>query len=276
MGAMCSLGPAKYDPRMPEPYRSIADMDGSIGEVAADHFLTAFHTFIDHPSVTTGPGFFRYITGEMHPLGNCALFDDTVTAGTAATVIAPLAEAPLPTAVVATRPLGTDVDAALVAQGFAFAGAMPAMAVDISALAETALPDGYAFKEYDAVQSEDYVDAFAAGYELPRQLAALFSPAVAERHGNVRVYGIEKDGQIVSTSIVIYADGVAGVYCVSTLPEERKKGLGAYVTAEGLRLAQGKGYGVGVLQSSEHGYPVYQRLGFQDVGGLPLYIRMPG
>ena len=53
-------------------------------------------------------------------------------------------------------------------------------------------------------------------------------------------------------------------------------GLGEHATAEPLRLAAKLGYGVGVLQSSEAGYPVYRKLGFTDCGGVPLFVRMPG
>jgi hypothetical protein len=31
-----------------------------------------------------------------------------------------------------------------------------------------------------------------------------------------------------------------------------------------------------VLQSSEAGYSVYRKLGFEDFGGVPIFIRMPG
>lgn len=251
-------------------------MNGLVGEVAADHFLSAFRTFIDHPSLATGTGYMRYITGEMHPLGNCALFEGDVPAEVVAEVIVPLAEAPLPTAVVTTRPTSPAFEAVVASHGFSPFGAMPAMAVDTASLASTSLPDGYLFNQYGPDQSDEFVDSFAAGYELPRPLAALFSPSTAARFDNVEVFGVEKDGRIVSTSILIYANGVAGIYCVSTLPEERKKGLGAHVTAEPLRRALAKGYGVGVLQASEPGHPVYKRLGFQDVSGLPLYMRMPG
>lgn len=53
------------------------------------------------------------------------------------------------------------------------------------------------------------------------------------------------------------------------------KGLGEHITAEPLRLAAQRGYHVGVLQSSEAGYNVYQRLGFQNPGGRPIFVRMP-
>lgn len=72
------------------------------------------------------------------------------------------------------------------------------------------------------------------------------------------------------------ADGLAGIYCVATLPAERGKGLGAHVTAESLRAALPLGYGVGVLQATEAGHGVYRGLGFTDVGSVPMFIRMPG
>ena len=68
---------------------------------------------------------------------------------------------------------------------------------------------------------------------------------------------------------------MAGVYCVATVPEERSKGLGAYATAQPLRIAWQQGYRVGVLQSSLEGHALYRRLGFTDFGEVPLFIRMP-
>ncbi len=79
-----------------------------------------------------------------------------------------------------------------------------------------------------------------------------------------------------ATSALFLGDGLAGVYCVATLPQERRKGFGAFATAEPLRRVRDLGYRVGILQSSEPGHPVYRRIGFRDVGGVPLYVRMPG
>lgn len=50
----------------------------------------------------------------------------------------------------------------------------------------------------------------------------------------------------------------------------------APLAAEPLRLAARLGYRVGILQSSEAGHRVYQALGFADLGGIPLFVRMPG
>jgi predicted GNAT family acetyltransferase len=89
-------------------------------------------------------------------------------------------------------------------------------------------------------------------------------------------FAVVRDGRTVATSLLYLADGLAGIYCVATLPAERGRGLGAHVTAEALRAAHRLGYGVGVLQSSAEGHPVYIGLGFEDLGRVPIFVRMPG
>ena len=66
-----------------------------------------------------------------------------------------------------------------------------------------------------------------------------------------------------------------GTGSLCSLPTKRGKGLGAFATAEPLRIAHRLGYRVGVLQASDEGHPVYRRIGFVDVGAVPLYLRMP-
>jgi hypothetical protein len=91
----------------------------------------------------------------------------------------------------------------------------------------------------------------------------------------MQFFAIRRSGAIVCTSACYLEEGLAGIYCVSTLPTERRNGLAAHATAEPLRLAAQLGYRVGILQSSESGHTLYKSLGFADFGGVPFYIRIP-
>jgi ribosomal protein S18 acetylase RimI-like enzyme len=91
----------------------------------------------------------------------------------------------------------------------------------------------------------------------------------------IQYFAIRKDGKPVCTSFLYLEDGVAGIYCVATIPEERGRGLGAHATAEPLRLARKLGFCAGVLQSSPAGHSLYRKLGFVAVGEVPLYVKMP-
>ena len=79
-----------------------------------------------------------------------------------------------------------------------------------------------------------------------------------------------------ATSASFYAAGVAGIYCVSTVERARRQGIGAAVTLAALREARDLGFTIGVLTSSEMGYPVYRRLGFVEHCRIGLYEWRPG
>jgi hypothetical protein len=116
-------------------------------------------------------------------------------------------------------------------------------------------------------------------YGLPTRVARMFSPGVlgADMAPDARIqfFGVRHRGRLVATSMLYLADGLAGVNCVATLAPERGKGFGAYVTAQALRSAHGLGFRVGALQFSDQGHSVYLRIGFEDLGWVPMFIRMP-
>jgi ribosomal protein S18 acetylase RimI-like enzyme len=91
------------------------------------------------------------------------------------------------------------------------------------------------------------------------------------RNPSYRHYLGLMDGQPVSTSALLLGEKVAGIYCVSTQPSARKMGIGAAITRHALREAQAMGYHIAVLQSSQMGRKVYQRLGFQEFSVLRGY-----
>lgn len=264
------------------PYSALSAIGPAVGRAIGRHLEVAFRAIARGTNVANEAAFLRVLSGEPHPLGNFAVLSEPADLAAALAAVEPLVAAAVPSAVLFPgMEAPADVAAYLAGRGYVSHGGLPAMAVDIARLKATALPAGYEFVRVGGgADGEEWVRQFAAGYELPIGVARYFSPvavgADTAADSPVQFFAIRKNGVTVSTSACCLKDGLAGIYCVSTVPEERRRGLGEHATAEPLRLAAKLGYGVGVLQSSEAGYPVYTKLGFGDFGGVPIFIRMPG
>lgn len=260
---------------------SIASTRDEIGARAARHLDTTFRAVMRPPAAEHQRDFMRIITGELHPMGNAAIVSNPNDLGVTRTAAVPLQESGLPAIVLFTEGVTADAAQTLEAMGFEHHGAMPAMAVDIDAMGDTTLPAGYAWARIgEGSEGSAWARALAEGYDIPIGLARLFSPvalgADMAADAAIQFFAVLKDGEPVATSLFLLADGLAGIYSVSTLPAERGRGLGAHATAQALREARQLGYRVGVLQSSPAGHSVYRQLGFEDLGEVPMFVRMPG
>ena len=260
---------------------ALAALGTATGNAIGRHLDRTFRAMVRSGHRTEDPRFLRLLTGEPHPFGNFAVLSAPVDVDTTREVVDPLVTSGAPAAVIfPDMDVPAAVNAYLTGQGFASHGAMPAMGVDIASLKPTVLPDGYELVRVgDGRDGEEWVRQFATGYELPLGVAKCFSPvalhAGTSPESAMQFFAVRRNGTTVCTSLCYLDEGLAGIYCVSTIPEERRKGLGAHATAEPLRLAARIGYRVGILQSSEAGHGVYRSLGFADFGGIPLYVRMP-
>jgi GNAT superfamily N-acetyltransferase len=151
----------------------------------------------------------------------------------------------------------------------------PGMAIDLRKLR---IPEAIPGFTVEIVKTPEMVENFSRalshGSELTPETSHLFH-AIHSSIGVVddyRHYIGYYNGTPVSTSSVQYADGVAGLYMVSTLPESRKQGFGSLITSAPLIDARDRGYRIGILHSSKMGYNLYLRLGFKKYCTMTGYI----
>lgn len=253
----------------------------TIGARAACQLDIVFRSCMRGPDATHRDRSMSLVTGLPHPMGNLAIVMEAGDPQVTDEALAPLLATGRPAAVLFPRGVTPRIVEAIAAQGFNVDATMPAMAVEIDRMAGTSLPQGYDWARIgNDGDGQAWTETLAVGYELPLALAQLFSPqalgADPAPDATVQFFAVLRDGRPVSTSMLYLADGLAGIYCVATLPEERGKGLGAHATAEALRAARRLGYRVGVLQSSPAGHSVYLGLGFGDYATVPMFVHVPG
>lgn len=169
---------------------------------------------------------------------------------------------------------GTDVGRHLAGRGLRFDPGGTAMAADLRSDDDGRMPAGL---EIVLVQDQavlrDWIDVMRIGFGLPdssvQRLFELF--AAVALAPPMHTYLATLEGRPVATSQLFVGAGVAGIYNVTCLPDARGRGIGGAVTRAPLREARRQGCGLGILQASDLGYPVYRRLGFRDYGRLNVY-----
>lgn len=250
-----------------------------IGRISERHWERYLRLMLRAPSADVNPQYIRLITGAAHPFANFALVVDPNDKVSAASAMTELVRREVPAAMMLVGRVGDKMSAILQQQGFMRHGAMTAMAIDIDRLPTIPCPDGCSFTRIGpGAACQFWAECFANGFEFPPIVGAMFSPEIIGPDpaidARAQFFAVERNGQMVGTSMLYLEDGVAGLYCISTLPHARGQGLAAFCTVATLRHAQRRGYSVGVLQATEAGHPLYLRLGFHDVGEIPIFVRM--
>lgn len=153
----------------------------------------------------------------------------------------------------------------------------PGMAVDLSTI-NTAVttPDDFHITEVSTTEDlEAWVKTIIAGMEMPAFAAQSWFDATQK-------FGIGKTpwrmyigwlgDEPAAVSMSVLGAGVIGIIAVGVAPEARRKGIGAAITLKPLLDGRHQGYRVGVLFSTEMGFNVYKRLGFQQVCTVSRYL----
>jgi GNAT superfamily N-acetyltransferase len=112
-----------------------------------------------------------------------------------------------------------------------------------------------------------FIEAYPVPELQPHHPGALFTAPVLG--GKYHLWLGYVAGRAVTCAISYVSDGIIGVYFVATLPQARGRGYGAAITA---RAAITAPHLPAVLQASDLGRPVYERLGFTLVDHFALWI----
>lgn len=253
----------------------LTDLSPAALSVAIKANLYAFFQALSAPPQNTLPDgslSFRWYTGIPHPWFNGVLCSRSPAGDAARTVRDTLGYFQAQSVSDFSWWLAPELDAAawsphLLQHGFQFIDSTPGMAIKLDDLPPPAHGSLSLQRVEDLPALRVWVDTFARGFDLPDSMARAFL-AVFENFGFVlpiRHYLGLLDNQPVATSSVFFGAGVAGIYNVATLENVRGQGFGTAMTLTPLYEARQLDYRAGILQSSEMGYPVYQRLGFQKL-----------
>ena len=120
----------------------------------------------------------------------------------------------------------------------------------------------------------DFLDATMEGFDMSREMVEkLFGPGLLD-DDRVRPFVAKLDGRVVATSMSIRTDATVGIYSIATVPEARGRGIGTAMTWHLIADAD-PGWDVAVLQASDIGRPVYERMGFKLVREFVEFLGIP-
>lgn len=155
---------------------------------------------------------------------------------------------------------------------------VPGMAINLDTLDEQfSTPEDITIQRINDLDLlKAWGEIFVKGGELPEFMLQPASERL--RYANpdiVYTYMGWLDGTPVATSQMVLANGVAGLYNIGTLPEARRRGIGAKMTLLPLVFARSQGYKIGVLTASDMGIGMYRSLGFKEICKINLYLWSP-
>jgi len=175
-----------------------------------------------------------------------------------------------------TTPPGTS--AALDAAGWDAERQVPIMAIDLTPQTFSDPPPAASVEEVTPRALADWSRVVAVAFGCPEEY--VHGPASYDRDVGLpgqtplRRFLSRLNGEPVAASALLPGppgSRLAGIFCVATLDHARGEGLGGLMTQVAMRAAMAGGARIAVLQASDLGFGVYQRLGFDTVGHITVH-----
>lgn len=170
-----------------------------------------------------------------------------------------------------------DLGARLLRQGFREGGADLGMAMELAAAPATvSAPAGLTVERVTNEASlagfaQVLAQGFGEGEREAAWVAEVYDRMGLAENGPIQHYLGRLGGEPVATATLYITDDVGGLYFISTVPSQRRRGIGAAITLATLHAATRLGCRYAVLGASELGYAVYARLGFRDYCRIVIY-----
>nr|WP_244977080.1 GNAT family N-acetyltransferase [Deinococcus humi] len=95
---------------------------------------------------------------------------------------------------------------------------------------------------------------------------------ILDPESRVRCYLGRLNGEPVGTALNVHGKELVSVWAIGTVERARRHGIGAALTTGPLLEARAAGYGSAMLLSTEAGFPVYTRLGWEVQSTCPVHV----
>jgi GNAT superfamily N-acetyltransferase len=112
-----------------------------------------------------------------------------------------------------------------------------------------------------------------AAYGYDGDFTRAFSDLPADA---AHLYLARANGKPVASTIAFDHEGDCLIGLVATLPEARGRGLATALMTQALLDARERGCQTSTLQATKMGQPVYERMGYRDLGPLQMWERRIG
>ena len=179
---------------------------------------------------------------------------------------------------VSTTAASEDVRSLLEQLGLESHGRDPAMLADLSSISPMPQIEGFSIQTVrGGAERYDWAWLTCNAFELDADVCEAMSNCEAGIPESLHIdqprYIGCLDGKAIAVSSLVMAAGLAGVYAVATLPEVRTRGIGTAMTLHAMAEGKRRGAKSAVLQATEMGKSVYEKIGFSTIFDYELYLQ---